>query len=206
MACAFPLRLRTGHIPWLATLLVAMAPLLPSDARAAGLEIPDPAGGTSPLVGAGQAAGVLIFVSHDCPVCTSYAAEIQRLAERYAAQRVAVRVVLEDPDLDAAQAQAWATAYGIACPLVLDPQHRLAGSAQARITPEAAVVSPSGEVLYHGRIDDAWAALGKRRAQATTHDLRDALDAVLAGGTPRPATGGAVGCVIPAPTSPGAAP
>ena len=34
---------------------------------------------------------------------------------------------------------------------------------------------------YRGRIDNQYAALGKPRRVVTVHDLRDALDAVLAG-------------------------
>jgi len=54
-----------------------------------------------------------------------------------------------------------------------------------------------GERKYLGRIDDLYADLGKRRARATSLDLRDALDAVLADRpVPRPVTQ-AVGCFIP---------
>jgi hypothetical protein len=50
--------------------------------------------------------------------------------------------------------------------------------------------------LYRGRIDNAYASLGLRRASATAHDLRDALVAIAAGKTvtnePPP-----IGCFIP---------
>ena len=61
----------------------------------------------------------------------------------------------------------------------------------------AAVFGPDGERKYLGRIDDLYADLGKRRARATSLDLRDALDAVLADRpVPRPVTQ-PVGCFIP---------
>jgi hypothetical protein len=50
--------------------------------------------------------------------------------------------------------------------------------------------------MYLGRIDDRFPDLGVRREEPTTHELRDALDAVLAGKpveTPRTL---AVGCFI----------
>src|SRR5262249_12755086 len=69
--------------------------------------------------------------------------------------------------------------------------------AGARMVPEAAVFGPDGQRKYLGRIDDLYADLGKRRARATSRDLRDALDAVLADRpVPRPVTQ-AVGCFIP---------
>ena len=38
-----------------------------------------------------------------------------------------------------------------------------------------------GDVLYRGRIDDNYAAFGKKRASARQHDLIDALDALATG-------------------------
>jgi hypothetical protein len=55
------------------------------------------------------------------------------------------------------------------------------------MTPEAVIVSPAGEVLYRGRINDLYLGPTKRQRAATTKDLRDAIDAVLAGKpTPSP--------------------
>ena len=51
----------------------------------------------------------------------------------------------------------------------------------ASVTPQAAVLSPDGTVLYLGRIDNRVEDFGKQRPQATVPDLRNALDALLAG-------------------------
>jgi len=65
------------------------------------------------------------------------------------------------------------------------------------ITPEAAIVNSAGKVVYRGRIDNSYAALGQARRAPTSHDLRDALDATLAGKpAPNPKTK-ALGCYIP---------
>ena len=81
-------------------------------------------------------------------------------------------------------------------PVLLDPQQILARHTGATITPEAVVLSPQGEVLYLGRIDNRVEDFGKVRLQATEFDLRDALDATLAGRpAPRPRTH-AIGCSI----------
>jgi hypothetical protein len=63
------------------------------------------------------------------------------------------------------------------------------------------VVDRAGSIRYSGRIDNFYAALGRPRQRVTEHDLRDALDAVLAGRpVPRPRTD-AVGCHIVDPKS-----
>jgi hypothetical protein len=65
------------------------------------------------------------------------------------------------------------------------------------VSPEAALLTPSGEIVYRGRIDDRVADFGKRRVQPTRRDLRLALDAFLKG-KPIPARRTkAIGCYIP---------
>ena len=86
---------------------------------------------------------------------------------------------------------------GLLCPVLIDRRHELIRQVGPRpVTPEAVVVAPDGTLAYRGRIDDLYAALGKRRYEATTHDLRDALDAVLAGKPVANPREPAVGCAI----------
>ena len=53
-----------------------------------------------------------------------------------------------------------------------------------------------GEVLYRGRIDDLYAGLGKKRAMATQHDLREALDAINVGKSVKKKEITVIGCMI----------
>ena len=82
-------------------------------------------------------------------------------------------------------------------PVALDPRHEWVKRVRPTIAPEAAVFSPTGDLLYRGRIDDQYAGLGKRRTNVTSHDLRDALEAILAGEPVPVARTDAVGCPIP---------
>ena len=66
-------------------------------------------------------------------------------------------------------------------------------------TPESFVLDKQRVVRYRGRIDDQYAALGKRRTVVTAHDLGDALEAILAGEAVNEPRTGAVGCLIPLP-------
>jgi hypothetical protein len=59
------------------------------------------------------------------------------------------------------------------------------------------VIKDDESIVYRGRIDNFYAALGRPRRVVTEHDLRDTLDAVF-GGKPVPkAETQAVGCYIP---------
>jgi hypothetical protein len=151
-----------------------------------------------PLSPAGPA-GVLFFITNDCPIANSYAPEIQRICGDYAGKGVSCTLVYSDLSLDSAAIRQHHDEYRYpeSIPAVKDTGHRLADSTGATITPEAVLVDRKGKVLYRGRIDNFYAGLGKPRRQVTEHDLRDALDEVLAGKPVTHPQTQAVGCYIP---------
>lgn len=179
-------------------------PLLGADlasglpANPASISVRDLSGAVvKPLASQGQKLTVLFFVMHECPVANSYAPEINRIISTYAAKGVRGYVVYVESDLAVEKARQHARDFGYKTGVLLDPEHRLVRAAGARVSPEAAVLSPAGEVLYRGRIDDRVADFGKRRVEPTRRDLRLALDAIL-DGQPLPARlTRAVGCYIP---------
>lgn len=166
--------------------------------NSAAIEVQDLSGKSiKPLADGGQKATVLFFVMHECPVANAYAPEIARIITEYAAKGVRSYVVYVESDLAAEKAQAHARDFGFKSDTIRDPKHLLSKAAGATISPEAAVFSPKGEVLYLGRIDDRVSDFGRRRVEPTRRDLRLTLDAVLAG-QPVPArTTKAIGCYIP---------
>jgi hypothetical protein len=101
-----------------------------------------------------------------------------------------------DPDLGLEAARKHAADFGYEGSILRDPNHVLVKKLQADVTPEAFVIGPGG-VVYRGRIDDLFADLGKKRRQARTRDLRDALDAFLSGQRVVNSRTDAVGCYIP---------
>ena len=138
---------------------------------------------------------VLIFIERECPIANSYAPEINRIIRDYPG--FAFYLIQVDPDLKNSEARKHATDYSLQAPVIIDPQHELVKLSGARVTPEAAVFSPSGSLLYLGRIDDKFAGFGKSRVEATQRDLRGALNAVKAGQPVPVARTKAIGCYIP---------
>ncbi len=131
---------------------------------------------------------VLLFVGHDCPISNGYTPEIVRLCKKYMPEKIAFCVVYADADIHRDDASKHAKEFGFCCPAILDPKMVLALKVGATVKPETAVLSPQGELLYLGRIDNRYVDFGKRREQVTSQELRDALEAVLAGkqiATPR---------------------
>lgn len=143
----------------------------------------------------GKTATVVVFVSFECPVSNSYAELFNDLAKNNAEK--GVRVVLVCPTTDAPKDVAGAASgFKLAMPVLLDPKKELAAALKARTTPEAFVLDAEGAVRYRGRIDDAYSARLKRNPIITSHDLADALAAVVAGKPVARAVTTPVGCAI----------
>jgi thiol-disulfide isomerase/thioredoxin len=145
---------------------------------------------------AGKHAIVLLFVSTDCPLSNRYVPEMNRMVSAYASRGVVFYAIQGDATVPLNQVQEHVKEFGYTFPYLLDPEESLASYTGATATPEAAVLAPGGELLYLGRIDNRLEDFGKERVQVTQFDLRDALDAVLAGKpVPHPRTK-ALGCAI----------
>jgi thiol-disulfide isomerase/thioredoxin len=165
---------------------------------AAELELTDPAGTRHrPLDVRGKPAAVVIFVLHDCPISNKYAPEIQRLAGAFAAKKIPFYLVHVDPQLSPADATKHAKDYGYKLPVLIDREHALVRRLKATTAPEAFVIGANEKVLYRGRIDDRYVALGKSRNQAQRRDLLLALNAVIERKPVEVAETKAIGCYIP---------
>ena len=149
-----------------------------------------------PFAPAGRAS-VLIFLTSDCPISNTYASEIQDVCRTSAPAGVECLLVYEDPGITPAAARAHLAAYRYSgLPAAIDADGAVARAAGASVTPEAVVIDAAGAARYRGRIDNLFVGLGRRRAAATVHDLRDAIAALLAGRPiARPRTE-AFGCYI----------
>ena len=167
-------------------------------AQAAELSLKDVDGAVQrPLADVGQAATVLFFVLHDCPIANAYAPEISRIAEEFRGRGVRAFVIYREDDFTPAEARMHAREYAYRCPALLDSKGTLARAAGATVSPEAAVFSAKGALLYRGRIDDRVISPGKHRAEPHERDLRAALEAILAGKPVRERFTRAIGCYLP---------
>jgi peroxiredoxin len=158
----------------------------------------DTAGVTHRLSEWAQAkAAIVFFVTIDCPVGNSYVPEMNRIHEAYASRGVVTWAVQADPTVATTAVVKYASEFHYGFPLLLDPDQILVRHAGATITPQAAIFSPEGKLLYLGRIDNRVEDFGRSRPKATVPDLRNALDQVLAGRPVTPDRTKSVGCSIP---------
>ncbi len=123
---------------------------------------------------AGRPAIVLFFLATECPASNGYAPEMARLARQYGPRGVLFWAIHSDPETTPEQAASHAAQYGLDLPVLLDPEATVARQAGVRVTPEAMVVAPDGQVFYRGRLDDLYAptdAAGRSRPRTTSRPL-----------------------------------
>lgn len=152
-----------------------------------------------PLDRGGARAVVFIFARSDCPISNRYAPELRRLHDRFSAGGIAFWLVYTESRESGEALTRHHREFVYPFGALRDPEHALVRMAQATVTPEAAVFLPlpaGPRLVYRGRIDDRYLALGRARAAPTTRDLEGVLEAILAGRPVKTRTTTAIGCFI----------
>lgn len=145
---------------------------------------------------------VVLFLGTECPVSNGYAPEMERIYQEAKSREVAVVGVYAEPTVTVAEAEAHGKEYGLTFPRSLDPEQAIARAAEVQRMPTAVVFDAAGKVVYRGRVDDRWSPEGKRRDVPRTRELRDAIDAVVAGRAPQVSAAPPFGCPLPSPKQP----
>lgn len=174
-------------------------------ARSRDLDAPhriDDGRAVDPFVGAAGSLGAVVFLSHECPIANAMAPDLIALAAHAKARGVDFYAVHVGGWTDGPTLRAHAAEYGLrdAMTVLVDRDLRTVRALGATITPEGAVFRRDGaggfERLYLGRVNDLYAAIGRRRARPIMHDLADAIDAAASGKTIASPMHPAVGCFI----------
>lgn len=151
---------------------------------------------SNPFQHAGGRIIVFLFVRTDCPISNRYAPAIQAMSAEFKrnAQFYLVYPVRSETT---EQIRNHLLEFGYKLAALRDPDGELVKAAQTKVTPEGAVFSPEGQLLYHGRIDDWYSEFGRSRAAPSTHELSSAIESAIAGKAVAVAAMPAVGCFLP---------
>lgn len=134
----------------------------------------------------------VLFIATKCPVSNAYNERMAALAAAYGAKGIAFVGINSNKTEPAAEVAEHAKKHGFGFPVLKDDGNKVADAYGATRTPEVFLVDPAGNVVYHGRIDENQDDAKNVRSP----DLRNALDAFLAGKpVPVPETK-AFGCTI----------
>lgn len=156
-------------------------------------------GRSKPVIETGKKGALVFFVLPDCPIANGYAPEMERIRAEYSGKLSSWKVYCESGFL-VKDAKKHVTEYNWGGQATLNgPSPKsaaLTSTFKISVAPTAVLFDQSGKVVYRGRIDDRYYALGKRRAQTTRRDFRLAIDAFLAGkAIPKP-HGDPIGCTL----------
>jgi peroxiredoxin/mono/diheme cytochrome c family protein len=150
---------------------------------------------------------VVTFIGTECPLAKLYAPRLVELERQFADRGVAFIAIASNQQDSIAELQHYARTAEIKFPLLKDGDSRVADLFGAARTPQAFVLDQQRVVCYSGRIDDQYGydrGVGYQRPQATTRDLADAIEAVLAGKEVEHPQTEVLGCLIGRPKTPDA--
>jgi peroxiredoxin len=139
----------------------------------------------------GKNGTVLIFISVQCPVSNAYNERMEKLAQDYQARGINVIGINSNVTESEDAVKTHAAEHKLTFPILKDAGNKIADRLGATKTPEAYFVDAGNKLLYHGRIDNS-----KDPAGVNASELRDALDATLAGKSVEKTTAMAFGCTI----------
>lgn len=125
-------------------------------------------------------ATVVCFLGAECPLARLYGPKLNEMQAAYAAQGVQFIGVNSNQQDSLEDVKQYVKRYEISFPMAKDYNNEVADRFHAVRTPEVFVLDQQLTVRYRGRIDNQYLP-GISRAETTTHDLKNALDQLLAG-------------------------
>jgi peroxiredoxin len=123
---------------------------------------------------------VIVFVGNECPIANLYFTTLADLDRKYSGMGVQF-LAINSNDQDNLRAVAThAREHKAPFPVLKDADHKGADALGAKRTPEAFLLDSEHIIRYRGRIDDQYGYTYRRPTPSHT-ELKDAIDAVLAG-------------------------
>jgi peroxiredoxin len=116
---------------------------------------------------------------------------MEKLAQDYKVRGIALVGINANVTESADAVKAHASENKLTFPILKDPGNKIADRFGATKTPEAYFLDASNKLVYHGRIDNSRDASG-----VNASELRDAMEAILAGKPVAKTTAMAFGCSI----------
>jgi thiol-disulfide isomerase/thioredoxin len=140
---------------------------------------------------------VVVVSCNHCPYVIAYEPRLVAIASEYSARGADFLAVNANdatryPDDGMLPMKVRAREKAFPFPYVRDDSQAFVRALGARFTPEVYVFDEGRRLRYHGRIDDNHRDLAK----VSSHDLRNALDALLDGRDPPVAQTTAFGCSV----------
>jgi len=140
---------------------------------------------------------VYVFMLEDCLITQFYTPQLRNLYEEYFKYNIDFVGLFPNKYSKPEKIDSFKTAYQIPFPLKTDYYKSKTRLMDAKVTPEVCVYNHDfQEIIYKGRIDNAYYKVGKKRGVTNTSELRDVLEAIVKGEPVQTPNTEAVGCLI----------
>ncbi len=144
----------------------------------------------------GKKALIVMFICNHCPYVHAVIDRIVAIQNDYADKDVALVAISANdatnyPDDSFENMKVVAEEWGVKTYLY-DEDQSVAKAYKAKCTPDMFIFDENQELVYHGRIDDNW----KDESSVIKQDMREALDAIVAGEKPSEEQVPSMGCSI----------
>jgi peroxiredoxin len=140
---------------------------------------------------------LVMFICNHCPFVKHVRAQLAALGRDYADRLCIIAISSNDatayPDDGPDRMKAEAAAAGYTFPYLFDESQQVARAYRAACTPDFFLFDASARLVYRGQLDDSRPS---NTLPVTGRDLRAAIDALLAGGTPSATQRPSIGCNI----------
>ena len=123
---------------------------------------------------------VVCFLGIECPLARLYGPRLNQMSVEFSKWHVRFVGVNSNSQDSPKEVADYCKEFGITFPIAKDPGNKVADLFGARHMTEVYVLDQSLKILYHGRVDDQYVP-GVTKGQPTRHDLRVALEELLAG-------------------------
>ena len=140
---------------------------------------------------------VYFFLAEECVICQQYTPLLNELYHEFASTDIEFIGLFPNRFSKAKTIAAFKDKFKIAMPLQTDYFQTKAKALGAVVTPQVFVYdNNTSSILYSGRIDNTYFALGKRRRVTTSFELKTTLQALQSDSPQIPESTEAVGCFI----------
>ena len=139
---------------------------------------------------------VVVFECNHCPYVVASVDRINAMSDYCNERKIGfVGINSNDPvnyPADSFENMVKRAQKGMPYPYLHDPTQVTATAWGAERTPEFFLLDSTGIVVYHGRMDDS----PRDPTQATTSELKDAIDAMVSGVAPTVVSTESIGCSV----------
>ena len=140
---------------------------------------------------------VYVFLHESCVISQYYTLPLRKLHNEFASDKIQFIGLFPNFSSKPENIKAFKEKYNIPFALKTDYFKTKTEKFGATVTPEVVVFNETkNKILYKGRIDDAYARIGKKRRFTNTSELKDALNSIVNDEPILIAETNAVGCFI----------